>query len=289
MYQDFALDNKAFKLGIAKIAFNYAVYCGIETWQLENVFDYSAKKVVDEPVVIPFAPMTLFDMIMEINPVEKIFHVVRIFNCENFLYAYIELFNTFQYYVLLSEKYNYVEIGNVDKSYGNLIEMKEPVDEKLKESLTPQNYKDVHIILSQYGIDIKELLESLKEYHAYGELKRDEQDRLLREHIGKRAYEQIRKESYIKEYTKLLKRHYDSIDFINMISSLKDTERISRFLEDFQFYSSYKRDCINIEKYKKFLPDGSNYPEILSKSLNNKQYIKAYNYMKFYMLEERFK
>lgn len=48
----FKLDNDAFKLGMSKIAFNYADYCGLHTCHLEKIFDYSAKRLIDKPVII---------------------------------------------------------------------------------------------------------------------------------------------------------------------------------------------------------------------------------------------
>lgn len=46
LYCDFKLDNEVFKLGISKIAFNYAIHCGLKTSSLEKVFDYSTKKLI---------------------------------------------------------------------------------------------------------------------------------------------------------------------------------------------------------------------------------------------------
>lgn len=87
LYYHFKLDNDAFKLGLSKIAFNYAIHCGLHARCLERVFDYSTKKLINKPVIIPFIPMTLFDAVMEMHPIERIFHAVRIFNHGNLLYA----------------------------------------------------------------------------------------------------------------------------------------------------------------------------------------------------------
>lgn len=56
---DFNLDNVSYKMGMAKIAFNYAVYSGIDANKLESVFDDKNKKLTNKPTVIPFIPMTL--------------------------------------------------------------------------------------------------------------------------------------------------------------------------------------------------------------------------------------
>lgn len=280
----FKFDNNAFKLGVSKIAFNYAIYCGLDACCLERVFDYSAKKLIDKPVIIPFIPMTLFDTVMEMHPFERTFHAVRIFNNGNFLYAYIELFNTFQHYVLLLEKYNFAECGNIDKSYGNIIETNEPLDEDLLDSLTPRNYKDMDIIRCQYNIDIKDLIDMLKKYHNYDSLDVSEQDSMLVDSIAKKAYEQIRKQAYIKEYNELINNHYHSIDFLKSFQFFDDIESNSRFYQAYQFYTIYDDDSVNTENYKKILPDGSDYPTAICKILNNVQHFSSYGHMKFDML-----
>lgn len=283
----FELDNDSFKRGLSKIAFNYAIHCGLNACCLEKVFDYSAKNLTNKPVIIPFIPITLFDTVMEMYPVERIFHAVRLFNYGNFLYAYIELFNTFQYYILLSEKYDFAVYGNIDKSYGNIIEVNEPLDKDLLEDITPRDFKDVDIIRSQYHIDMDKLLEGLKKYHNYDYLDYSEQVNMLFDRMGKTVYEQIRIQSYIKEYTELINRHYDSIDFQKSIELFDDIERKCKFFVDFQFYTIFDDNCIDIKKYKKVLPDGSDYPAVICKILNSGQCLNIYGHMKFHMLMNR--
>lgn len=260
LYHHFKLDNEAFKLGMSKIAFNYAIHCGLHAYCLEKIFDDSTKKLINNPIVIPFIPMTRFDIVMEMHPVKRLFHIVRIFNNGNLLYAYIELFNTFQHYVLLSEKYNFVGDGNIDESYGNIIELNETLDADLLESVTPRDYEDADIIRNQYHIDIDKLVEVLKKYHNYDLLDCSEQENMLFAYIGKYAYEQIRKQSYIKTYKELIDSHYDSIDLLKALIDFDDFEKKSQFMQSFQFYTICDDDCIDIKKYKKVLPDGSDYP-----------------------------
>ncbi len=97
----FNLDNEFYKKGMAKIAFNFAVYSDVEVNKLNRVFDSKNKELMNKPIVIPFVPMTLFDSIIESQDTYELFHVLRLFNYKNFLYACIELFSTFQVYVLL--------------------------------------------------------------------------------------------------------------------------------------------------------------------------------------------
>lgn len=231
--------------------------------------------------------MTSFDLIMEMHPVEKLFHVVRIFNYENFLYAYVELFNTFQSYVLLSEKYDFVDQGNIDKSYGNIVEMNTTLDESLLRTVTPRDYKDADIIKKQYQIDTDKLIEDLRNYHDYDFLDKPEQVNMLFRHIGKKVYEQIRKQSYIKDYKELLNQHYNAINFVDINLLTKDIERMNEFLQAVQFYTIFDDDYINIETYKKIHSQGSVYPIAICNILNSSLQMKYYGYAKFSMLEKR--
>lgn len=230
--------------------------------------------------------MSSFGEIMERHAVKKIFHAVRIFNIRYFLYAYVELFNTFQYYILLSEKYNFAECGDIDESDGNIIEMNEPIDKDLCNSLTPRDFKDMDIIQRQYDIDMDKLLEGLKQYRNYDCLDSSKQVNMLFNCIGKRAYEKIRKQAYIKKYNELINQHYDSIDFLKIFLSSNNNNWMIQY-KDFQFYTILDDDCVNIKKYKKILPDGSDYPTTICKFLNSGQDLKAYGHMKFHMLTNR--
>lgn len=284
-YYDFKLENEAFKQGLIKIVFNYAIHCGVEPACLEKVFDFSSKKIINSSVMIPFVPMTLFDCVLELHPIDKMFHAVRIFNYKNDLFAYIELFNTFQYYILLSEKYDFVRWGNIDKSNGNVIEEPQLAEDSLLESVTPKNYKDLKIISTQYQVDIDRLIEDLKIYHDYDNLNSDEQEKMMFAYLGKKVYEQIRKQSYVKEYKELLKEQYDSIDFAKNASRMTDSEK-TRFMQAFRFYTIYSEDCINIERYKKIYLDGSAYPNVINNDLDRELDLKKYGNIKFEMLSK---
>lgn len=282
---DFELDNETFRLGLSKIAFNYAIHCGLDTGCLEKVFDNKTKELIRNPLVIPFLPMTIFDLIMEMHPVKRLFHVVRIFNDGQDLYAYIELFNTFQFYVLLSEKYNFNEKGNIDESYGNLIEKNPPLPEGLQEALIPKDYKDADIMVNQYHIDMDQLMEDLKNCDDYDSPDRLEQENLLFTRIGKNAYEQIRKQSYHMDYKKLLKQHYDSIDFTKEIPCADDKRRVTEFFSTVRYYTV--DDGVNLETYKKFLPECLAYPKAVCNILNRCSKLDFYGYLKFDMLTKR--
>lgn len=57
-------------------------------------------------------------------------------------------------------------------------------------------------------------------------------------------------------------------------------------MQAYQFYTIYD-DCINFKKYKKVLPDGSDYPTAICNILNSGQQVNDYGHMKFHMLGSR--
>lgn len=290
---NFKLDNEVYKQGISKIAFNYAIYCGLKAYSLENVFDYSTKKLVSKPVIIPFLPLTFFDWVMEMHSVEKISHVIRIFNYENLLYAYVELFNTFQNYVLLSENYDVAKLGDIDESYANIVERKRSLEKNIWDSIHIRDYKDADIMINQYRIKINKVIEDLKTYHQYDKYDKFEQEKMLFARIEKIAYEKKRKQSYIKDYEVLLDHHVRSIDWSKEILLSQDINKEREKIQSFMFYTIYGDDGINMKKYKKIYPQSLAYPSAICDYLNGnlkiKDYgqIKDYGHVKFNKLMER--
>lgn len=162
---EFNMDNKAFKAGLAKIAFNYAVHSGILTCNMNTLFDYAKKSLVEKPIVLPFIPLTSFDAIMESKEPERLFHALRIFNIGSYLFVYIELFSTFQFYVLVSDeygKYDEFDKSDIDQYYCNYIDKNDMPDEKTLEELIPFSPKDAHIILNQYNLCLEEIEETVR-------------------------------------------------------------------------------------------------------------------------------
>lgn len=283
---NFNLDNEPYKMGMAKIAFNFAVFSGVDVSKLNRVFDNEKKRLTNKPIIIPFVPMTLFDSIMESQDTYNLFHVIRLFNCENFLYAYVELFSTFQVYILLSDDY----CGEIYKEYCQVIDKNDSEERKneLMDSLKICDYKDADIIATQYQIDIKKVIKDLKEYHGYD----GENINIVFEQIQKMAYEKIRKKSYKRDYLEMVDEKYVTANFIEIFHHI-DNEIKLRFYSEFQFYTCYEEDTINIERYKLLLYLDNQqylYPDLLAGvMIVNPSVFKSYGYFKFYMLMNHLK
>jgi len=125
MFQTFDLDNKYFKLGLSKIAFNYAVSLGIDVKILQDVCNVKLDGLNNELTdidfntkLIPFVAGNDFDEFIELNSSFQLFHNLILYRYMNQLWCYIDLFNTFQFYVLLTENYSNNE-GTRYWIYGN--------------------------------------------------------------------------------------------------------------------------------------------------------------------------
>ena len=289
---EFNLDNEALKKGLAKIAFNYAVHNGIGTDRINRLFDDRNKKLVDKPMIIPFISMTPFDAIMEACKPQKLFHALRLFNNGSYLFVYIELFSTFQFYVLVTDEY---AGDNLDMYYCNYIEKNEVPDEKLRDELTPHSLKDAQIIMQQYGLNQDEIQQHVKGMPAYSDEDKSANWSLLCREIGKRAYEVWRKQSYERDYREVVNNIYNTARLIDVGDEMMQTAVLDSdikgavdFMQSFQFYTVYDEDCVDMANYKRILPDGRGYPEAICEMIKScDSDVVAYTRSKFRMLEER--
>lgn len=122
--------NEHFKQGIIKIALEFAIDNGIDRIYMPNILKIDEKGyasvVYDCVEVIPYTPLTEEEYEYEnrkhtLAPFPQ--HLLRLYSIENpdsskSLVCYIELFSTFQYFVILNSKY----LGpDIDKYYGQRI------------------------------------------------------------------------------------------------------------------------------------------------------------------------
>lgn len=106
----FQLDNTIFKKGIAKIAAGYASFNGIPRANLRDVINLSGNEFWDQLAIAPSVPLTTTHSIFEAEIYRSKHypaHILMLYGSkkERFLYCYVELFSTFQYYILLDQDY----------------------------------------------------------------------------------------------------------------------------------------------------------------------------------------
>ena len=271
----FELDNAAFKNGLAKIAFNYAVHCGISPDDMERLFDSQSRKLLEKSSVFPFIPLTAFDKVMESCIDARLYHALRLFNIAGCLFVYIELFSTFQYYVLVSEHY---KGSGLEESYCTFIEQADTDNSDIR-TFTPSDYKDARIIMQDYGIDYDDIVSRLKEKNGFSP-----DIGMIFGSIGRTAFDKYRKNIYTTDYQSVIDMKFQSI---NPTKIGKD--KLMDFFVGMEFYIS-EEDKINMSRYKKFLPDCSIYPEaVAGMCCKNFELARSYGHQKFHMLTSRFK
>lgn len=153
--------NDCFKEGFVKIAVEYALHKGIAREQLDVALtlhdDNSASVNFDNIPVFPFVPMDRYNNVYELHrdEIEKLYpsHTLLLFNNAEKLLCYIDLFSTFQYYVLLSNNYTGEDVHYC--YYQPLFEQREP-HKYTKEELEGMGMSDLHIVVNELGIDYKE-------------------------------------------------------------------------------------------------------------------------------------
>ena len=149
--------NDKWKMGFIKIATEFAYMHGVPKDQLVKTLDTTGKKLIFSDNLYPYVPVTAFDYFLEYNKniIERNYptHTLHLYTQsysehDKQLICYVELFSTFQYYVLLTDKY----VGpDIMKSYSQKIvtEQKENLDIR---TLDP---KDLMAEAARLNIDLK--------------------------------------------------------------------------------------------------------------------------------------
>lgn len=115
LFSDFKLDNITFKNGLAKIAFNFAISSGIDPDKLKSFIKIvlsqdtgEIKNISFNTQLIPFVALNDFDKSIEFsqfNDEFPPFHNIILFRHQTQLWCFINLFDTFQWYVKMSDDY----------------------------------------------------------------------------------------------------------------------------------------------------------------------------------------
>lgn len=145
------LDDEHLKKGLAKIAIGFAAKTGVDRKNLNMVINSKLGRIEEKTPVIQFYPISIVDHIIENNKEEIRYfpsHTVILFTSAadtKILVCYIELFSTFQWYVILSDSYSGKPI------YQGYTQRLDKIDDYI---FNPgrKYYKERGIILSSLGI-----------------------------------------------------------------------------------------------------------------------------------------
>lgn len=274
LFPKFELNNLVFKKALAKIAAGFATKEGIERKYLNKIIDPKKNEIYETLFVAPFFPFSTLDKIMEETKWkfrDYPHHYLILFSIDvngvKSLYCYIELFSTFQWYILISDNY---EGPSVFKTFAQkiLFEKYEDIDIDYKEEEYYFN------LLCFYGYKL--------EFDQYMKLDYDERKKKINNLLKSTRYD--------FEYEKYLN---DLFTHIVDVSKTKDVDFFTKLTKDVQFL--YNGDHVNLKKYKvslltDTLKNRIGYYLNLSDSLLRVSHddfytrLTVYNYTKFFQL-----
>lgn len=148
--------NDKFRMGFIKIATEFAYMNGIDRFELKRTLDTKNNNLIYTNNIFPFCPMGLFDHYYEQirNEIEKEYptHTIILFTQKNnnnskVLFCYIDLFSTFQYYVVLNDNYKGEDILKI---YSQSVKKREKKDIDFR-NIRP---KYLCIYIKELGIDM---------------------------------------------------------------------------------------------------------------------------------------
>lgn len=149
--------NTTFRKGLTKIAVNFAVYNEIDSNELPTALDKHNQTFMFEANIFPFVPLGALDSVIEPcrfeiengYPSHTLILFTENFSDRRVLLCYIDLFSTFQYYVVLNDDYKGDEIHEI---YYQTLRKQEIPEIKIRGS----SPKDLMIIADDLGVDHRE-------------------------------------------------------------------------------------------------------------------------------------
>ncbi|RGS13407.1 HNH endonuclease [Blautia obeum] len=265
---DFPIDNIPFTKGLSKIAFNFALDKGISLDILKEglktkVTENGIEDISFKYPVIPFVPLNPMDKHIELNTSMELYHNLILFSQGEMLWCYIDLFNTFQYYVLLSDKWD--KSISVHETYLQLLQ-------KLNRSV-PELYirKPKHILTYAmfYNVEPSTDLEIFK----------------------KRVAEAIKKESLKKSMADVISAKMVDKYLTPELLTQTDTEERDFYLKSLLLYSN-EDDSLNEKHFRTVTLTGNDleitsYPLLINLLvLNGELDVRRYTYEKFNRLNK---
>ncbi|SOD17321.1 HNH endonuclease [Fibrobacter sp. UWB16] len=273
----FNLQNEVFKSGISKIAFNFAVHSGINPVFLKDFVNvekngFNVTSIKFKNLVVPFCPLNIVDSEIEFRDEIQLYHNLILFSNGKELWCYVDLFNVFQFYVLLSEKFESSE--KVLRIYAQKCQ-KIPLSEKhYVEDLHYVKPKHISALLTIFGVTYEECKAQRKE----GE----DDFSLIRRIIN----EKIRKESVVSSLSDLVNIG-GMVEFVDLLKNSSDTGKINLY-HNFSFYFDENDNLIE-NNFRQYFIDGDGqvkfYPhEMIDVMQSNPEMIKEYGSMKFKLM-----
>ena len=152
---DFIIDNKTFIKGVSKIAFNYALSKGMPLDAIKDglIIVKDEDKIANisfKYPVIPFVPLNPMDNYIELKTSLLLYHNLILFSQDNNLWCYVDLFNTFQYYVI--RQGDFFQVVNQQGEKSEFV-LQDEQDELHKMLFGLENLDILHNLLGCFYVD----------------------------------------------------------------------------------------------------------------------------------------
>jgi hypothetical protein len=182
-------ESEEYKLGLLKIAVEFVLEKGIFISNLEQIKKILLKKSKNNIEIIHFLPLGVLDKLIELQKEDLFpypFHKIIVFNYATNLIVYIELFSTFQEYIILDTQYK----GN---DIFECFMQKILKEEELEVNIDYRRYyKERNLYFEPLGISLEEVEKRYKEYKQYCKdncLSQEKWEwKLIKEETRKRKY-----------------------------------------------------------------------------------------------------
>lgn len=263
----FDVNSPSFYNGIKKIAFNFAIDKNIPYDKMKNNIKIEKEGSIVKDISfnfksVPFYPLSPIDEFLELNYHIELFHFLLLFNIKNRLWCYVDLFNTFQFYILLSEDWD--QELNIHETYFQQVQT-------ISRDILPiecYSPKDLNMLAQEYNVSFtnkkyKQIYNEIKEAKRKKELKSDAalffSSRLSCPNLILLFQDMLKEKDMYEVALKYMKNFYTEDDKVNETFFKKYT-----LSNDGNLYS---------------------YPEKIAELLyNGKIEIKHYTYPKFFKL-----
>ena len=292
----FIMDNTAFKKGLAKTAIGFASKYGIKREHLPLVLDIENNLIKDKIPTIQFYPLGIIDKLIEIqkNEFEHYpFHNLILFtldydpktsNGKKVLMCYIELFSTFQWYVILNEEY-YGE--SIYEYYAqNILKKEDYIIE-----LGRRYYKERNIWLQPLGITEEYIDKKYNNRKDKNKSRWDIEEELIQEETIKQKYK-LDFEGYLyniisgtsnqvlifKDKEKFINLNTPLTEFLNKDNLVTEYDQFFNSIEDFM---NFKQN-LNLFFLQRYNDQYEDYDEIFRIFTYRIIYYEKDNYKNYY-------
>lgn len=285
--------NLKFKLGFNKIATGFAAMQGINRSDMPCTIDTTDNKLIFTTNVVPFFPFGIMDMLIEAFRIsqepEFPTHTLNLYTDSSFgktkLVCYIDLFSTFQHYVILNHDYKGPSINKI--FYQTIIKQEKP-----ERNIRNTRMKFLLIVAQELGVkpeemrgmSINEMYDHLEKVNRQFTVSYELDLNIYLKHIGPKAAINyfLKQKRYAGHLSKLEEEILKGIPELSQEDLLTVYQELERFEEE-NPSSFYRKVFIENDK-----SGTSYYLSSLAKmiELNNAKFegFVSYGHNKFYTL-----